>query len=275
MKLVMDSASDIYGVKGANVEIVPLTIRTEEKEYRDDDKLDVMGMVSELEKYKGASGSACPGAGEYIEALKGEKEAIIVTLASKLSGSFNAAQTAAGLYMEENADTTVYTLDSNSIGPAEHLIADKFKELSDAGRNIDDTFDILSDYAKNHLRIGFCLKSLNNLANNGRISPVIAKFTQVIGIKIVGIFSEWGELQPTHKARGDKKAFDGMMENIIKDGYKGGRVIIDQCDAMATALTLRERIREAFPGADVSIGNTTGICSFYAERGGIVFSYEI
>lgn len=275
MKLVMDSASDIYEVKGANCEIVPLTIRTEEKEYRDDKSLDVMGMVSELEKYKGASGSACPGTGAYLDALMGEKEVIIVTLASKLSGSFNAAQTAAGLYMEENADTTVYTLDSNSIGPAEHLIADKFKELADKGMGVDDTFDTLSDYAKNHLRIGFCLKSLNNLANNGRISPVVARFTQVIGIKIVGIFSEWGELQPTHKARGDRKAYDGMMENIINDGYKGGRVIIDHCDGMATALALRERIRESFPNANVIIGETTGICSFYAERGGIVFSYEI
>ncbi len=275
MKLVIDSASNIREYSGIDYEIVPLSIRTNEKEYRDDSELDVLNMVSELEKYKGKSGSACPGTGEYMDAVKGEKEAIIVTLASKLSGSFNAAQTAAGLYMEENADTTVYALDSNSIGPVERLIADRFKKNVDEGKSIDETFDDLNAYSKNHLRIGFCLKSLVNLANNGRISPVVAKFANVVGIRIVGVFSEWGELQPTHKARGDKKSLEAMLENMENDGYKGGKMYIDHCDGLSTALSLRERVLEKHPGAEVTIGETTGLCSFYAERGGIVFGYEI
>lgn len=276
MKLILDSGSNVRRMDEIkNFSVVPLYLCTEEKEYKDDENLDVMGMVSELEHYKGTSHSSCPGIGDFEKELKGEKEAIIVSLASKLSGCFNAACTAAGMHMEENADTTVHVLDCNAIGPTERLVAEKFIECEKRKLTIDETFDTLKDYALNHTRIGFCLKSLTNLANNGRISPVIAKFATVVGIRIVGIFSEWGELQPTSKARGEKKALEGILEDMRKGGYLGGKVIIDHCDGEEFAVTLKNRILELFPKADIKIGTTTGLCSFYAERGGIVLSYEM
>ncbi|MBR5896802.1 MAG: DegV family protein, partial [Lachnospiraceae bacterium] len=197
MKLILDSGSDLRKVAGReDYAIVPLSIRTDDKEFVDDEKLNIMGMVEELEKTKGRSGSACPGVREFEKALDGCSEAIIVTLASRLSGCYNSAVAAAEMYMEEHEGSVVYVLDSNAIGPSEKLIAEKFFECKEKGMSIDDTYDCLKEYS-GKLKIGFCLKSLKNLANNGRISPVIAKLANVVGIRIVGIFSEWGELQPT------------------------------------------------------------------------------
>ena len=38
---------------------------------------------------------------------------------------------------------------------------------------------------------------------------------------------------------------------------------------------LSERIRETFPQADIKIQPTSGLCSFYAEDGGLLMGYEI
>lgn len=275
MKLILDSGSNMKNKEMAgNVAVVPLTICTDEREFKDDENLNVADMVTYLENAKCPSHSACPGIDDFSKELEGEKDAIIVTLAARLSGCYNSAYTAAGLYIEENADCTVYVLDSNAIGPSERLIFEKFKECEEKGLNVDETYDVLSDYSYNHLKIGFCLKSLNNLANNGRINPVIAKFTSVVGIQIVGTFTDWGELQPTHKVRGDRKACEAMLSDMIEEGYKGGKVRIDHCDGCNKALLLRKVIEERYPEADIEIGETTGLCSFYAERGGIVFSFE-
>lgn len=275
MKLILDSGSNLRKEEiPENAAVVPLFICTDEKEFKDDENLDVMGMVEYLENAKCPSHSACPGIDDFAGELEGEKNAIIITLAARLSGCYNSAYTAAGLYIEENADSTVYVIDSNAIGPSERLLYEKFLECEKQGLNVDETYDILTDYSYNHLKIGFCLKSLTNLANNGRISPVIAKFTSVVGIQIVGTFTDWGELQPTHKARGEKKACEAMISDMIEAGYKGGKVRIDHCDGLDKALLFKDVLKEKFPGCDVSIGETTGLCSFYAERGGIVFSFE-
>ena len=275
MKLILDSGSNLRKLAGReDYAIVPLSIRTEDKEFVDDDNLNIMNMVEELEKTKSRSGSACPGISEFEKALDGCKEAIIVTLASKLSGCYNAAVAAAEMYMEEHEGSTVYVLDSKAIGPSEKLIAEKFFECKESGMDIEATYDCLKEYA-GKLKIGFCLKSLKNLANNGRISPVIAKFATVVGIRIVGIFSEWGELQPTDKARGDKRSIEAIINNMKEAGYRGGKVIIDHCDGLAKALAVKEKIQSFFKNADVRIGITTGLCSFYAERGGVILGYEV
>lgn len=275
MKLIMDSASDLWEYsKVKNFQSVPIYIRTDDKEFTDDANLDVLGMIGYLEGIKGRSGSACPGVDAYLGALEGEKDAIIVTLAEELSGSYNAAYTAAGLYTEENENTTVYVINSNGIGPTEKLAADKFAECDEKGMDVDSTYDCVNDYVRNHVNLGFCLKSLKNLANNGRINPVIAKIATVVGIRVVGHFSEWGEIQPTHKARGEKKAIECMYLDMEEAGYKGGRVIIDHCDGLELANSLKDEILRHYPDADILISTTTGLCSFYAERGGLIFSYE-
>ena len=275
MKLILDSASNIRKENGFDCEVVPLTICTEEKEYVDDENLNVLDMVKDMEETSGRSRTSCPNINAYLKAIGKAKDAIIVTLASKISGSFNSANSAAGIYKEENEDANICVLDSNGVGPVQKLITEKYYECEKKGMNVKETFKALSDYSKEHVKIGYCLKSLKNLANNGRVNPVIAKFASAIGIRINGIFSDFGEIQPTHKSRGDKKALENLIQDMKERGYKGGKVIIDHCDGASFAIALREKIVEEFKNADVRIGITTGLCSFYAERGGVILGYEV
>lgn len=67
--IAADSSANLYRGDCADFTPVPLKILAGEKEYVDDETLDVAGMLADLREYKGRSGSACPGVGDWLEAF--------------------------------------------------------------------------------------------------------------------------------------------------------------------------------------------------------------
>ena len=124
-------------MEGVAFESVPLKIITNEKEYVDTATLDVQRMVDELSIYKGRSGTACPGVGEWLSAFEGYDVIYCVTIISTLSGSYNAAITAKQQYEEENPGKKVFVLDSYSAGPEMKLHVEKLRDLVLAGKDYD------------------------------------------------------------------------------------------------------------------------------------------
>ena len=51
-KIVSDSAADLQRLDGVAYECVPLTVRTSEREFVDDESLNVSEMLDYLEKFK-------------------------------------------------------------------------------------------------------------------------------------------------------------------------------------------------------------------------------
>ncbi len=274
VKIVADSSANMYSLEGMAFEAAPLRIVTDEKEYVDNENLNVLDMVEEMGTYKGRSGSACPGVGDYLAAFEGYDEIYVVTIASTLSGSYNAAMTAKQQYEEENPEAKVFVLDAWSTGPGMKLHVDKMKELVLAGKDFDTICKELTEYRDN-TSILFCLESLHNLANNGRVSHAVAKLAGLIGIRMIGGISEEGQITATDKCRGEKKTLDGNLKGMRQRGYVGGRVNIDHCFNEKSAEALKNLILSEYPQADVRIGVTGGLCSFYAEKGGLIVGFEV
>jgi len=90
----------------------------------------------------------------------------------------------------------------------------------------------------------------------------------------VGKASNKGELEMTDKARGSERAVGDVWKNMLKNGYKGGKVRIHHCENPKSAESLKVKILEKFPNASITIDITRGLCSFYAERGGMLVGYE-
>ena len=86
--------------------------------------------------------------------------------------------------------------------------------------------------------------------------------------------SDIGDLQPLDKPRGDQKAYAKLFERMLSEGYKGGKVRIDHCFNESGAKTLKKLILNKYPKADVTIDITYGLCSFYAENGGMLVGFE-
>lgn len=275
IKIVTDSASNMYAMEGIDFEVAPLKINTKEKEYVDDTSLDVANMVKELKSYKGRSGTACPGVGDWLDAFEGYDIIYCVTIISTLSGSYNSAMTAKHQYEEEHPGKKVFVLDSYSAGPEMKLHVEKLKELVLAGKDFDTVCKEIVEYKEQHTSLIFSLESLTNLANNGRVSHAVAKIAGLIGIRMVGDVSEDGQLHPTDKCRGEKKTLVEIYRNMKRLGYNGGKLYIDHCFNEELSNNLKDKTLEEFPNANVIIAPTGGLCSFYAEKGGLMIGFEV
>ena len=150
---------------------------------------------------------------------------------------------------------------------------EKLREMILSGMEFEEIeVRIRSHMQKTHLL--FALKSLTNLARNGRVNPAVAAIAGALGICVVGKASDHGTLEQLHKCRGEQKLLHLLLETMEKLGYRGGRVRIDHCMNPELAQKLSKLLLQKYPGADVRIGSCGGLCSFYAEKGGCLIGFE-
>lgn len=272
MRIVADSSANLNTTADGSIVSVPLTLRTEEREFVDNEALDIKEMTDYLATYKGKSGSACPSSQDWVDAFGDAKEIYAIAITSNLSGSFNSLRIAKEQYEEEHPDRKVCIIDSLSAGSELKLIVEKIQELKAIDKTFEEVSEALVEYQK-HTHLIFCLKSLTNLANNGRVNPAVAKIAGVLNIHVVGIANE-GVLDQREKARGAKKALVAIDKLMKEFHYNGGKVIIDHCFNETDANAVKEHILATFPNADVRIAKTRGLCSFYAEVGGLMIGIE-
>lgn len=273
IRIVADSSANLKTDLSRNLISVPLKITSGEKTFVDDENLNVKEMADYLASYNGKSGSACPGTGEWMEAFGDADWVFAITITSNLSGSYNSARVAMEEYLEEHPDCKIHIFDSLSAGAELKLIVEKIEELIAKGMNFEAICEEVNAYMQTTY-LEFNLKSLRNLANNGRVSPAVAKLAGMIGLHLVGRASTVGTLEPTDKIRGEKKAIATLYNNMKGLGYKGGKVRIDHCLNVEAAKKLEDLIRAEYADADVIIGEVGGLCCFYAEVGGLMLGFE-
>ena len=273
IKIVADTSCDLFALKQTEFACAPMKIITAEREFIDDESLDADGMVDYLYNYKGKSKSSCPNPSDWLAAFGDADEIFCVTITSGLSGSYNTACAAKELYESENEGKRVHVFDSLSAGPEITLIVEKIEECVENGMSFEEICESVTAYMKK-TGLVFMLKSLKTFANNGRVSPIVAKLVGVAGICIVGKASDEGTLQPVHKCRGERRSLDTLVLDLKAEGFRSGKISIGHCQNEAAALQLREKILEKFKEASVEIHKFRGLCSFYAEKGGVLIGFE-
>ena len=272
-KIVMDSAGDLMEMEGAEFSNVPLKILAGDREFVDDATTDVEEMVDYMSTYVGKSSTACPSPGEYLEAFGDAEEVDCVTITSGLSGSYNSAAIAAREYKERHPNRRIHVFDSLTAGPEMTLVAEKIKELVQQKLPFDKIVSLVEEYNLK-TQLVFSLESLHNLAQNGRVPVAVAKLAGILSLRLVGKASDEGTLQPTGKARGDQKVPGELLKQLLSLGYKGGQVRIHHCSNLPSAQRLKQAIQDKFPKASIIIQKTNALCSFYAEKGGLLVGFE-
>lgn len=272
-KIVADSSCDMWELNGVDFAVAPMTISTDNKHYVDNQKLDVRLMSEDLAKYKGISHTACPSVGSWLDCYEGYDEVFVVTLTGAMSGTYNSAMAAKGIYEEENDNVKVHVFDSLSTGPEMRLLIEKLKEMIEEDLPFEEIVEKGQDYL-NHTRLFFALKSLHNFAMNGRVSKAVASAIGVLNISIFATASEEGTIQQISKCRGEKKVVKSMIEHLENAGYHGGKVRISHADNLKLAHNVRDKILELYPHADIIVYPMGGLCTYYAEIGGLLVGCE-
>ena len=273
IKIVADSSANVMELKTVPFDAAPLKIITAQREFVDNRELDLEEMIRYFSTYKDRSRTSCPNTEDWLAAFGNADEVYCVTITSGLSGSYNAACIARDIYEENHPGRRVYVIDSLSAGPELTLLVEKLEQLVCEGKTFDEICALMPAYQE---RTGllFMLESLNNFAANGRVSPAVAKIAGVLGIRIVGKASDAGTLEPTDKCRGEAKSLSAIVKHLKESGLRKGKVQLAHCLNEAAALHLKAMIQAELPDVTVQIGKNLGLCSYYAEKGGLLVGYE-
>lgn len=212
VQIITDSASDLSSAMHPSLHVVPLNVRFGNTEYRDGIDLSHKAFYEKLieEDVLPQTSQASPLLFEEAarEAGKNGDEVLIITLSSKLSGTFQSARL--GTSEMEN----VYLVDSMTVTLGEQILVRRALELSDQGLSAAEITRILEE-EKGHIRLIALLDTLEYLKKGGRISAAAAAVGSMLSIRPV-IAVEDGEVKVLGKARGSKKAAN-LLTQMVED----------------------------------------------------------
>ena len=230
-------------------------------------------MVAWFDTYKGKSKTSCPNPADWLQAFGDAQEIFCIAITSGLSGSYNAACIAKQMYEAENPGKKVCVVDSLSAGPELVLLIEQLEGFLAQDLPFAEICQKIEDY-KQQTGLTFMLESLKNFAANGRVSPAVAKLAGVLGIRIVGKASDQGTLEPTNKCRGVDRSLAAILSHLKSSGLSQGKVRIAHCMNEAASEKLKQMLHDQLLQTDVTIHPCRGLCSYYAENGGLLVGFE-
>ena len=213
-RIIVDSTSDLLPAVKEQVHIVPLTVHFGEEEYVDGVTIDHKAFYEKLVEtdVHPSTSQATPAAfeKEYEEARVAGEAAIVITLTSKLSGTYQSAVIAAQDY--EN----IYVVDSGTAAIGGGILVEYALKLRDAGLETKQIVEKL-EAAKHRVVIVALVDTLEYLKKGGRISKTVALAGSILNIKPALSIVD-GEINMLGKARGSKMGNNLLVQEIEKAG---------------------------------------------------------
>ncbi|MDR0434878.1 MAG: DegV family protein [Gracilibacteraceae bacterium] len=276
-KIVVDSGCDIseeiLDRAGVPIEVAPLTLRLGEKIFTDDGGMDIEQYLTEMEKCKEPSQSSAPSPKQFMDAYAGNGSIFAVTLSSFVSASHSSANLGKQLYKEKIGAKFIHVFDSLSASSGETLITLKIAEL--LYKKISDR-EIVSrvNHFIDGLKTYFMLEKYDTVVKTGRMEPHVAKIASWLNIKPI-CAGVGGKMAMIDKARGRKNAVKRLIEIMAAEKADfGSRILgISHCQCIENAVSLKNEILKHIPFKDAFIVDTSGLCSTYTGRGGIVVAF--
>lgn len=270
-KIITDSAANLFApaLTGIKHQSVALSLLGQHAAFLDEAGFSQTAFAEFIAGQTGPIKTSCPNVDSYLAAMQGADEVYVFTISSALSGSYNAAQTAKQMLLEEDGGKKIAVFDTKAAGPTERMAAIKASQLIAAGLAFEEVVATVQAYI-DRAKIFFGLQSVTNLANNGRINKTVAKLAQVLKINVLGWANEAGEIEQLGKARGAKKARHNLLALLEQHHFDGQHLVIDHADNLEGAKAFKDLVLAKYPTCQVEIGNCNALCSFYAEKGGLM-----
>ena len=215
VKIMIDSASDINAQEANEMGIimVPMSITFENEEYLDGVNLlptqfyekliesDVLPKTSLINAFRWEE--------EFAKHTSSGDELVVITISSKLSGTYTSAVQAA-----EKFDGKVFVVDSLNACIGERLLAQYALKLSAEGKSAKEIAEILNE-KKNDVKVMAVVGTLEYLKKGGRISSTVAFAGKLLAIKpVLGVVD--GEVKLIGKAMGSKNS-NNLLNKLVTE----------------------------------------------------------
>ncbi|MBE5734907.1 MAG: DegV family protein [Clostridiales bacterium] len=213
IRLVIDSASDISKIEAEKLGIMlmPMIINFDKEEY-----LDGVNLLPEDFYEKLTSSKILPKTSqitayrfeEVMDEITGNgDEAVVITISSKLSGTYNQAVMASEKY-----NGKIRVIDSLNACAGERLLGMYAIRLIEESKTLDEIEQELN-IAKKKINVTAMVATLEYLKKGGRVSSAVAFVGGMLSIKpIIGVVD--GEVKLIGKAMGTKKAYN-LIDNLV------------------------------------------------------------
>lgn len=274
IRIVTDSSCDLNNeiAEKYNIEIVPLNIVFGDDIYAN-------GEIEKAEFYKMMADSpvlpktSCPSPERFMRSYEGEEEEILViTLASKLSGTYSTAVLAKSMFEEEYPNKKVAVIDTETGSIGQGLLIVKAAQLAEEGKGLDEIVSIIESLKKDIVFYG-SLETLENAIKGGRINPIAGKLINALNFKVIVKIGN-GEVKPCDKARGDNNSLKKVVENV-SSSIKRGEVkslAIAHANCLDKALKVKEMMLKNHNFKSIMISEVGAVMGTYASKGAVLIS---
>ena len=215
VRIVVDSTADLPAHIAGNFTIVPLTIHFGKEEFIDGVTIDHKTFYEKLVESDvlPSTSQATPDAFERVfrEAVTSGEEVVVITLSSKLSGTYQSAMIAA-----KEFEGKAFVVDSKTVAIGTGILAELALRLRDKGLSAAEIAEKLTAKREN-VRLIAMLDTLEYLKRGGRISKATAIAGGILSIKPV-VCIEDGEIKVLGKARGSKQGNNLLFKEIQNAG---------------------------------------------------------
>ena len=214
VRIIVDSSTDVSEEYREKIQFVPLTVRFGDKEYLDGVELSkhqFYEMLVESDALPTTSQATPALFAEYLESVASAGDsAVVITLSSKLSGTYQSAVLAAEDY------PNIYVVDSQSVAIGTGVLAQYAVELAQQGMGAEEIAQVLTQQREKVCVVAL-LDTLEYLKKGGRISKTVAFAGGVLNIKPVVTVQD-GAVALIGKARGSRNGNNLLVEKIREAG---------------------------------------------------------
>lgn len=215
VRIIVDSTADVSTAIQSRLTVVPLTVQFGAEEYIDGVTITRKEFYEKLieSDVLPSTSQATPAAFEsvFAEVTANGESAVVLTISSKLSGTYQSAMIAAQEYPQN-----IHVVDSLSAATGIGILAELALQLAYSGMAAADIAARLAEERENVCLIAL-LDTLEYLKRGGRISKTAAFAGGILSIKPV-ISLRDGEVAMLGKARGSKQGNNLLVKEIEAAG---------------------------------------------------------
>lgn len=250
--VVTDSTSDIEPERAhaLGIDVVPLFVVFGDKSYRDYVDLSRSEFYRKLAQEQALPTTSQPTAQMFEDAFRPHVEAgdeiLCIVISSKLSGTINAARSAA----QQFPSAKIVIVDSESVAGGLGMLAMHAREMTLAGASMAEIVEAL-ERQKRSQRLYACIPDLSHVVRTGRIGKARA----VIGtlMRIVPVISlRDGEVVAEAQVRTMSRAQETMLDLALKNvtDIRSARFLVLHTNASALAADILQRLRARLGGVE-------------------------
>ncbi|CAM3025555.1 DegV family protein [Clostridium sporogenes] len=275
--IMTDSCCDLSSeyIEKNDIPYVPLTCSVEGKEY-----IDNFGQSLPYKEFYEAMikgeipKTSQPSPESYYKVFKDlidkDKDILYVCVSSGLSGTYNSANIAKNMILDEFRNARIEIVDVLTASLGQGIMVIKAMDMKKNGLTIDEVTNYLEENKLN-LNSYMVVNDLIHLKRGGRISTAAALIGTVLNIKPILTLNDEGRVITVRKAKGRKVAIRKLTEIVIErmKNPEEEIVAISHGDSDLDAEKLKERILKEIKVKDVIINYVGPVVGTYGGPGSL------